>query len=142
MAVPKSNTHRDYVRYAEHCLKMVPVGTRSGISQCPTRDGGRMVETSGCCPASAKADYTIKVIALRVRRITANRKRAAASVILLAGSRYQRPSAGRRARKLTKRPDCRAHVEGFVSIIERRDADHPDRQSAISTESDGAVPPA
>ena len=25
MAVPKSNTHRDYVRYAEHCLKMVPL---------------------------------------------------------------------------------------------------------------------
>jgi len=25
MAVPKNNTHKDYVRYAEHCLKMVPL---------------------------------------------------------------------------------------------------------------------
>src|ERR1700719_3871580 len=24
MAVPKNNKHKDYVRYAEHCLKMVP----------------------------------------------------------------------------------------------------------------------
>lgn len=23
--VPKNNTHKDYVRYAEHCLKMVPL---------------------------------------------------------------------------------------------------------------------
>ena len=23
MAVPKNDTHKDYVRYAEHCLKMV-----------------------------------------------------------------------------------------------------------------------
>ena len=61
MAVLKNNTHKDYVRYAEHCLNGA-FGTRSGISQCPTRDGGRMAETSGCCAASAKADYTIKVI--------------------------------------------------------------------------------
>ena len=25
MAVPKNDTHRHYVRYAEYCLKMVPV---------------------------------------------------------------------------------------------------------------------
>jgi hypothetical protein len=25
MAVPKNNTHENYVRYAEHCLKMVPL---------------------------------------------------------------------------------------------------------------------
>ena len=30
-----------------------------------------MAETSGCCPASAKADYMIKVIVLKVRRATA-----------------------------------------------------------------------
>ena len=24
MAVPENNKHKDYVRYAEHCLKMVP----------------------------------------------------------------------------------------------------------------------
>ena len=23
MAVPKNNTHKDYVRYAEHCLKIL-----------------------------------------------------------------------------------------------------------------------
>ena len=27
MAVPKNNRRKDYVRYAEHCLKMVPVPT-------------------------------------------------------------------------------------------------------------------
>ena len=31
-----------------------------------------MAETSGCCPASAKADYMIKVIVLRVHRATAS----------------------------------------------------------------------
>ena len=31
-----------------------------------------MAETSGCCPASAKADYMIKVIVLRVYRATAS----------------------------------------------------------------------
>ena len=31
-----------------------------------------MAETSGCGPASAKADYMIKVIVLRVRRATAS----------------------------------------------------------------------
>ena len=31
-----------------------------------------MAETSGCCPASAEADYMIKVIVLRVRRATAS----------------------------------------------------------------------
>ena len=31
-----------------------------------------MAETSGCCPASAKADYMIKVIVLRVHRGTAS----------------------------------------------------------------------
>ena len=72
MAVPENNKHKDYVRYAEHCLKMVASCTRSGISQCSTRDGGRMAETSGCCPASAKADYMIKVIVLRVHRATAS----------------------------------------------------------------------
>ena len=25
MAIPKNNTHKDYVRYAEHCLNMVTV---------------------------------------------------------------------------------------------------------------------
>jgi len=24
MAIPKNNTHKDYVRYAAHCLDMVP----------------------------------------------------------------------------------------------------------------------
>jgi hypothetical protein len=24
MAIPKNDTHKDYVRYAEHCLSMVP----------------------------------------------------------------------------------------------------------------------
>ena len=24
MAVPENNKHKDYMRYAEHCLKMVP----------------------------------------------------------------------------------------------------------------------
>ena len=30
-----------------------------------------MAETSGCCPASAKADYMIKMIVLKVRCATA-----------------------------------------------------------------------
>ena len=31
-----------------------------------------MAETSGCCPASAKADYMIKVIVLRAHRAAAS----------------------------------------------------------------------
>jgi hypothetical protein len=27
MATPKNDKHKDYVRYAEHCLKMVPATT-------------------------------------------------------------------------------------------------------------------
>jgi hypothetical protein len=27
MAIPKNDTHKDYVRYAEHCLKMLPAVT-------------------------------------------------------------------------------------------------------------------
>jgi hypothetical protein len=27
MAIPKNDRHKDYVRYAEHCLKMVPAAT-------------------------------------------------------------------------------------------------------------------
>ncbi len=27
MAIPKNNKHKDYVRYAEHCLDLVPVTT-------------------------------------------------------------------------------------------------------------------
>ena len=55
MAIPKHNTHKHYVRYAEHCLKMVPAATDSGISCRSTRNGGRMAETGGCYYSSAQA---------------------------------------------------------------------------------------
>jgi hypothetical protein len=33
MAVPKNDMHKDYVRYAEHCLKMVPAAADPEVQQ-------------------------------------------------------------------------------------------------------------
>ena len=48
MTVPKNDTYKDYVRYAEHCLNMMAGTTDKESRRIQCGNGGGMAKTGGC----------------------------------------------------------------------------------------------
>ena len=60
MATPKSDKHKEYARFAAHCLSMVTVAKDQELSCHSARDGGRVAEPGGRCFASVEAHGIIQ----------------------------------------------------------------------------------
>jgi hypothetical protein len=54
--IPKNDKHKEYARYAVHCLQMVTAAKDQETRSYSTRNGGGMAETGGCHSTSANPD--------------------------------------------------------------------------------------
>ena len=52
MAILKNNKHKEYTRFAAHCLEMVTIARDQEVSVHSTRNGCRMAAAGGCCSSS------------------------------------------------------------------------------------------
>ena len=52
MAILKNNKHKEYTRFAAHCLEMVTITRDQESSVHSTRNGCRMAAAGGCCSSS------------------------------------------------------------------------------------------
>ena len=52
MAILKNEKHKEYTRFAAHCLEMVTVTRDQEFSVHSTRNGCRMAAAGGCCSSS------------------------------------------------------------------------------------------
>ena len=52
MAILKNNKHKEYTRFAAHCLEMVTIARDQEFSFHSTRNGCRMAAAGGCSSSS------------------------------------------------------------------------------------------
>ena len=54
MAIPKREKHKEYARYAAHCLNMLTITKDQELAHHSTRNGGRVDEAGRCSRRPSK----------------------------------------------------------------------------------------